>query len=78
MVNNKPREKRTFKRLTAFVEQRDLLLANLTVRETLRFQAQLRLPSDWSREEKEEVVEGVITELGLENSADTFVGGPMV
>ncbi len=41
-------------------------LSTLTVREHLLFQAKLRLPSSTSEKEREERVEAVINELGLD------------
>lgn len=48
----------------------------LTVRETLRFAAALRLPASVSEEQKALIVEQTIMELGLKDAADTLVGGP--
>ena len=59
------------------MEQDDLFLAYLTVRETLSTVAKLRLPSSMSEAERSELVEGVIDELGLTKAADTPVGNAM-
>ncbi|KAL9483684.1 hypothetical protein ACSS6W_002473 [Trichoderma asperelloides] len=58
----------------AYVMQQDILLPTLTVRETLRYSADLRLPSSTSAEERERVVEEVIRELGLKECANTRIG----
>ena len=58
----------------AYVMQQDILLPTLTVRETLRYAASLRLPATVAREERERVVEEVILELGLKDCADTRIG----
>lgn len=58
----------------AYVMQQDILLPTLTVRETLRYSADLRLPSSTSAENRAQVVEEVIRELGLKECADTRVG----
>jgi ABC-type multidrug transport system ATPase subunit len=58
----------------AYVMQQDVLLPRLTVRETLRYSAELRLPSGTSVEERERVVEEVILQLGLKECAETPVG----
>lgn len=58
----------------AYVMQQDILLPTLTVRETLRYSADLRLPPLVSREERHRVVEEVILELGLKECADTRIG----
>lgn len=121
-VNGAPRGP-GFRSIAAFVQQDDVLFANLTVRETLTFaagerwpgrragrgcsrvpvraqrqarpagtaalcplvapphvrtlhapHAGIRLPGAMGRDAKAEVVERVITHLGLAKAADTFVG----
>ena len=59
--------------VTAYVTQQDVLLPTLTVRETLRYAADLRL-TDLCKKEKDEVVQQVILELGLKDAADTKIG----
>lgn len=58
----------------AYVMQQDVLLPTLTVRETLRYSANLRLPPGVSTEDRLRVVEEVIRELGLKECADTRIG----
>lgn len=58
----------------AYVMQQDILLPTLTVRETLRYAADLRLPASTKTEDRIQVVEEVILELGLKECADTRVG----
>ena len=59
---------------TAYVMQQDVLLPTLTVRETLRYSADLRLPPPTTQEERQRIVEEVILELGLKDCADTRIG----
>lgn len=59
---------------SAYVMQQDLLLPTLTVRETLQYAADLRLPSLTSPAQRRAVVESVILELGLKDCADTRIG----
>lgn len=59
---------------SAYVIQQDVLLPTLTVRETLAYAAQLRLPSTTSQVERKQLVEEVILELGLKEAADTRIG----
>ena len=59
---------------SAYVMQQDVLLPTLTVRETLRYAADLRLPPPTTQEERWRVVEEVILELGLRDCADTRIG----
>lgn len=58
----------------AYVMQQDILLPTLTVRETLRYAADLRLPSATERQDRWRIVEEVIRELGLKECADTRIG----
>lgn len=59
---------------SAYVMQQDVLIPTLTVRETLQYSANLRLPPPTTQEERQDVVEQVILELGLKECADTRVG----
>lgn len=59
---------------SAYVMQQDVLLPTLTVRETLRYAAELRLPPPATAKERFQVVENVVLELGLKDCADTRVG----
>lgn len=58
----------------AYVMQQDILLPTLTVRETLRYAADLRLPPSTSAADRSKVVEEVILELGLKECAETRIG----
>lgn len=58
----------------AYVIQQDILSPSLTARETLQFAAELRLPDITSSQERSQLVEEVILELGLKDCADTAVG----
>ncbi|KAL7274936.1 hypothetical protein RUND412_002141 [Rhizina undulata] len=58
----------------AYVMQQDVLLPTLTVRETLQYAAELRLPSTTSHEERSRVVEEVVLQLGLKECANTRIG----
>lgn len=59
---------------SAYVMQEDVLIPTLTVRETLQYSADLRLPPPTTREERRAIVEQVILELGLKECADTRIG----
>lgn len=59
---------------SAYVMQQDILIPTLTVRETLLYAAELRLPPPTSSAERQRVVEDVILELGLKECADTRIG----
>lgn len=59
---------------SAYVMQQDVLIPTLTVRETLQYSADLRLPPPMTRAERRAIVEQVIMELGLKECADTRIG----
>ena len=59
---------------SAYVMQQDVLIPTLTVRETLYYAAELRLPPPTTPEERKQIVEAVILELGLKECADTRIG----
>eukprot|EP01100_Stratorugosa_tubuloviscum_P002234 TRINITY_DN1509_c2_g1_i1.p1 TRINITY_DN1509_c2_g1~~TRINITY_DN1509_c2_g1_i1.p1 ORF type:complete len:639 (-),score=286.02 TRINITY_DN1509_c2_g1_i1:94-2010(-) len=69
-------EKQTskFKRISGYVTQDDCLLPTLTVRETLSFYANLKLPKTIPQEEKDEKVERIIEDLRLTKVANSQVG----
>lgn len=73
LLNGRPLDKNG-RRAISYVMQNDVLLANLTVRETLRYAALLKLPRSYTRAMKLERVEHVIDELGLRKAADTMIG----
>ncbi|KAJ1933729.1 hypothetical protein GGF37_006625, partial [Kickxella alabastrina] len=65
----------TFKRLTAYVQQDDLMHSLLTVHETLSYASKLRLPNtNYTPEQKAERVNIVIQQLRLENARNTRIG----
>ncbi|KAM5492213.1 hypothetical protein MaudMau93_001516 [Microsporum audouinii] len=60
--------------LSAYLMQQDVLIPTLTVRETLQYSADLKLPPPTTAEERCAIVERVILELGLKECADTRIG----
>ncbi|CAH2036401.1 unnamed protein product, partial [Thlaspi arvense] len=60
--------------LVAYVTQEDILMGTLTVRETITYSAHLRLSSDLTKEEVNDIVEATIMELGLQDCADRIIG----
>ena len=65
--------------LCSYVTQDDdALLPSLTVRETLRFAAGLRLPKWMSSGEKIRRAEEVILKMGLKDCADNLIGSEFV
>ena len=59
LVNGKRPDFNTFRKISAYVLQHDIFFAGLTVKETIRFSAELRLPRSMSKEAKEARVEQV-------------------
>lgn len=63
------------RRVTGYVTQEDILKETLTVRETLQFQAELRLdPKVFSKEQRIDRVNTVMSQLGIAHRADMRIG----
>ncbi|SCW03574.1 LAFE_0G13476g1_1 [Lachancea fermentati] len=73
LVNAKPLPA-SFNRSCGYVAQADNHMAELSVRESLRFAAELRQPKSVPIEEKHEYVEKIIALLGMQNYAEAIVG----
>ncbi|KAK6937176.1 ABC transporter family G domain [Dillenia turbinata] len=58
----------------AYVTQENVLLGTLTVKETITYSAKLRLPSNMSKEEINDIVEATIAEMGLQDCEDRLIG----
>ncbi|KAL2266038.1 hypothetical protein VTJ83DRAFT_5390 [Remersonia thermophila] len=65
-----------FQRGTSYAEQLDVHDPTQTVREALRFSADLRQPFETPREEKYQYVEEIIALLEMESFADAIIGSP--
>lgn len=78
LLNGFAQEQTSFKRCSGYVEQFDVQSAELTVRETIRFSAQLRLdktnPLHKFPDELELYVDQIIETIGLTREADLLVG----
>jgi ABC-type multidrug transport system ATPase subunit len=74
LFKGQPRKKKTWRNQCAYVQQDDLLHANLTVEETLTYTANFRLPSSMSAEIKKNRINDVIMDLGLNGCRHTVVG----
>jgi ABC transport system ATP-binding/permease protein len=57
-----------------YVPQDEIVHPKLTVREALQYSAKLRLPSDATRADIDEAVARVLTELSLDEHAETQIG----
>ncbi|ODQ61844.1 hypothetical protein WICANDRAFT_59920 [Wickerhamomyces anomalus NRRL Y-366-8] len=73
LVNGAPIDS-TFKKRTGYVQQQDLHLDELTVRESLVFAARMRRPANVPDAEKLDYVEKIIKILDMELYADAIVG----
>ncbi|KAK7911559.1 bmr1-like protein [Apiospora marii] len=65
-----------FQRCTSYAEQLDMHDPSQTVREALRFSADLRQPIETPQEEKYAYVEEIIALLEMEDMADAIIGTP--
>ncbi|KAM9678296.1 broad substrate specificity ATP-binding cassette transporter ABCG2 isoform 1-T2 [Trichechus inunguis] len=73
LIDGAPRPS-NFKCNSGYVVQDDVVMGTLTVRENLQFSAALRLPTTMKNREKNERINKIIQELGLEKVADSKVG----
>lgn len=67
---------RGIRNISAYVQQDDLFIATMTVREHLSFRALLRMDKGLSRSRRLKRVEEVIQELGLTKCAENIIGNP--
>lgn len=58
----------------AYVTQEDVLIGTLTVRESITYSADLRLPGKMTKAEKKKVVDNTIMEMGLSECENSYVG----
>lgn len=71
--------KSVIRSLCSYVYQDDSsLLPSLTVRETLRFAAGLRLPSSLSTQEKYQHADAILIKMGLKECADNLIGSDLI
>ncbi|CAF2508741.1 unnamed protein product [Rotaria sp. Silwood2] len=73
LVSGKPRSK-IFKYSIGYVVQEDIINGTLSVRENLMFSANVRLSHSKTINERIELVNQIIHDLGLETCADTQIG----
>ncbi|GIY73436.1 ATP-binding cassette sub-family G member 1 [Caerostris darwini] len=64
-VNGAPRDMRVFRKLSCYIMQDDHLLPHLTVRESVRLAARLKVPSHVSPKDREKAVDECLESLGL-------------
>lgn len=73
-LNGQEVDPELLRNISAYVMQDDLLFPMLTVKETLMFAADVRLPASLGKEAKVERVNTMIRQLGLGGVADTIIG----
>jgi ABC-type multidrug transport system ATPase subunit/ABC-type multidrug transport system permease subunit len=73
LMNNRPKQL-DFNRVSGYVMQDELMVESQTVRETIRFAANLRLPQMMNEEERADLTDKVIQLMGLTNVQDTIIG----
>ncbi|PHH79716.1 hypothetical protein CDD80_3959 [Ophiocordyceps camponoti-rufipedis] len=64
-----------FRSLSTFVEQDDVLIGSLTVRETIDFSA--RLSGTCSSRDRRRRIDALLSAMGLTDQADTLIGTPL-
>ncbi|GFR41628.1 hypothetical protein Agub_g2355, partial [Astrephomene gubernaculifera] len=74
LVDGDQRDTRAFRRISCYVQQKDVLLSSATVREVVLTSALLKLPRTVSLETKRELVEATLKELDLVSCANTLIG----
>jgi ABC-type multidrug transport system ATPase subunit len=77
-VNSEPITADEMQRISGFVQQEDVILDTMTVREALIFSAMMRLPKEMSAVEKEQRALDVADLLGLTSTLDSLVGSSII
>ncbi|KAJ5302424.1 hypothetical protein N7508_007287 [Penicillium antarcticum] len=76
-VNGGKVASRSFERMTSYVEQEDTLIGSLTVRETLKFAADLSLPSSVMKRQRMDRIITLLEAFGIQMQSSTLVGTPI-
>lgn len=66
-----------FKKIGTLTPQDEVLMEQLTVRQTLLYTAELRSPKEWTYEQKVARVDTILVKLGLGEKADNVVGNAL-
>ncbi|CAI2349457.1 unnamed protein product [Caenorhabditis sp. 36 PRJEB53466] len=74
VVNGREMRPVEMKKLSAYVQQDDVFIGMLTVKETLRFAAKLRSPNKLDEKELDEIVDELLVMMSLKKCENTKVG----
>lgn len=74
-MNGHPIERGVFRRVSAYVQQEDIMHSYLTVRETITFNAKLRLPEEFTDDMIEVKVTNIMKLLGIDHIQNNKIGG---
>uniref|UniRef100_W8AYV5 ATP-binding cassette sub-family G member 1 n=1 Tax=Ceratitis capitata TaxID=7213 RepID=W8AYV5_CERCA len=71
LINGKERNLRRFRKLSCYIMQDDILIANLSVHEAMMISANLKLGKDMNLAAKRVVVDEILETIGLKESSNT-------
>lgn len=72
LINSKPRDPRSFRKMSCYIRQDDSLSAYLTVKEAMWMSARLKLGNDISKRSKKDIIIDVLDNLNLTDSDNTM------
>lgn len=72
LINGRPRNMRTFRKMSRYIMQQSLYQPHLTVREAMQMSADLKLGRQLTRAQKAEVIDEILQLLRLAGSANTM------
>ncbi|XP_017117022.2 ABC transporter G family member 2 [Drosophila elegans] len=73
LLNSKPRDMLSFRKMSAYIAQDFVMLNLLTVEETLRVSVDLKMPSSTNPQEKQKTIDDIIDILQLQSCRRTLV-----
>ena len=73
LINGSERNLRKFRKISCYIMQDDILMPNLTVYESMMVSANLHLRAALSHNEKRQVIEDILSVLGLSETAHTYM-----
>lgn len=73
-INGQIADRAVMRRVAGFVPQEDILFGSQTVREALQFYADLKLPTSLTEDQKTEMIDYILLELGLKKVEKSLIG----